>query len=1021
MNFNPYEVLNLSQNASIKEIEQARRRLARIHHPDKSKNHLDEQMKRINLAYEILTDEGHRREFLENNDTASSDFNHSTPNYSIERLPGYEFLSKEYLSSFEMWRNEPARKTYKYKFPEAFREQFEPEINLAYEEYMNKNENRYLNNKLSLQEVYLEVERFFFFKDNLDDALGEWNFFDETICRVLFSNRKKINNDTIKPSDNNYAIINLKSFSLVELKELLFALDPKKSIENNDKTKIIEILTPMLPNLTWQQTECVSGAKICFNCGTQKSFFSLFYNCIMCRERFCEECILKDNNRKLAPIGFTSGRTCSKCLNENEKWEVKRWLNKAHEHLKCGSLNKALFCFYAALQLDKGSVKTNQLGTKWMDAIENHKLKAIFLFDIIQKDFDAASNAIYLNELASCLQAMANSQSNDDDKYILNVSALKVFYLNKNPKPNKLSKLIQENIELLFQKAAIQNYEAFNSAVLKIINLINYFKLEELVELLLEKRNSVSVYAGLKVYFGQTNIESLQNDQTKASFLFAKGVFGIFLGFDDEEILIGFTNLERAYWMSLNFSFGTPELYVSVLMNAISLGIAFPFEQLFRIDDEQQRIKYFLMLLPKRDILKPRDHKLWASIKLRSKNLRPFQCYEKTIYNNYSLKLMNWDKLKSILSYIDLINGCENIFEVVFCFIHAAAWSLEAMDDKQTSANDKYAYSRLLFKCIENATHLSYMYLDTITKACVFQFLFGLAFYGNRFKIESDNKLVEKLFKFFLFGSTLLPVSNLQLILVSESTILACNARELVDCFAERVLETSQVFHPMEKFMYKYLKFERSQHSIRTSEVSSSQEDIRVDAMNWFLEKHNIDWTNVVDYIDYPLVERSREGWMLTKNKLGIVSSLGNFAKFNGFTIDTSTNEITLLLETATNPFIALFFKEEIAKFDWSDIATVLCNVEEASPSFFSLDPIDEKLELHPFQKFDYSPKHLKGSNFLHTLFHTDYLLKQFSMGIEVSCLPPFNQRAFTEIPSHLKEILKSVDQRGQRHTKVRT
>ena len=85
----------------------------------------------------------------------------------------------------------------------------------------------------------------------------------------------------------------------------------------------------------------------------------------------------------------------------------------------------------------------------------------------------------------------------------------------------------------------------------------------------------------------------------------------------------------------------------------------------------------------------------------------------------------------------------------------------------------------------------------------------------------------------------------------------------------------------------------------------------------------------------------------------------------------------------------------------------------------FSLDPPNEDQRFHPFQAFRYEPKELKGSTLLHTMFEADYLLKSFSVGTEVSAIPPFKQRPCIEglianLPQHLQKVLKPMSQRGQ-------
>ena len=117
---------------------------------------------------------------------------------------------------------------------------------------------------------------------------------------------------------------------------------------------------------------------------------------------------------------------------------------------------------------------------------------------------------------------------------------------------------------------------------------------------------------------------------------------------------------------------------------------------------------------------------------------------------------------------------------------------------------------------------------------------------------------------------------------------------------------------------------------------------------------------------------RTPDGWLIQQPTLG-----GNleYAKIAGFVVDPNATSIQLLVVPAR------LSPRRVWLFSCSDINTVLQLGKDAV--FFSLDPPNENQQFHPFQQIRY---------FSETLFETDYLLKSFSVGCEVSSVPPFKQ-----------------------------
>ena len=111
MEFDYYEILEISRNASGDEIKKAYRKLARKYHPDINKDPgAEDKFKEINAAYEILSDEKKRAQYDRHGDAMFGgqnfhDFASSSgmgnldeilKNIVILKVGFYENLHKEY-------------------------------------------------------------------------------------------------------------------------------------------------------------------------------------------------------------------------------------------------------------------------------------------------------------------------------------------------------------------------------------------------------------------------------------------------------------------------------------------------------------------------------------------------------------------------------------------------------------------------------------------------------------------------------------------------------------------------------------------------------------------------------------------------------------------------------------------------------------------------------------------------------------------------------------------------------------
>jgi hypothetical protein len=169
----------------------------------------------------------------------------------------------------------------------------------------------------------------------------------------------------------------------------------------------------------------------------------------------------------------------------------------------------------------------------------------------------------------------------------------------------------------------------------------------------------------------------------------------------------------------------------------------------------------------------------------------------------------------------------------------------------------------------------------------------------------------------------------------------------------------------------------------------------------------------------YP-VPRDAAGFYTVRRAGDVTPAVPN-AKWKcirGVTIDLHDGSISVHADTAKRGEIALTSMDDVL-----DSA----KVGKYGGAFFSLDhPQDSDAEggitmaSHPFQKMRFGPSQLRDSGLLATMFHTDYLLKMFTSGVELSSAPPFATRPLSAglisgLPPALASCIEDYSTRQKR------
>lgn len=184
----------------------------------------------------------------------------------------------------------------------------------------------------------------------------------------------------------------------------------------------------------------------------------------------------------------------------------------------------------------------------------------------------------------------------------------------------------------------------------------------------------------------------------------------------------------------------------------------------------------------------------------------------------------------------------------------------------------------------------------------------------------------------------------------------------------------------------------------------------RFEAMQQFLATRNWNFDDVEDLTCWPMLRRTDDGWLNNEEwNLYFDKSETVFKTFVGFDLNMNTGEIVFYMIPAEDDYDGLFTP--------SDVADVLEG--GISDAFFTLQDTDPQFRIHPFQEYSYHPPSLRDTDYLMTMLHADYFLKQITTGIEVSGLAPrfctrpssdgFLQRYSPELQAILRPVMERV------------
>ena len=150
-----YKILNISNNASQKEIKQSWRKLSMIHHPDRNNGVDTELYKNINAAYDILSDSEKRKQY---------DMEQSVPSFLKNNGP-FEFMNINPEDIFKIVFNNTTQIPFQQNYQTNFKKKHTTRItqtvtlkDLYNRKTFNVSINNIVNNITEVDEVTFNVD-----------------------------------------------------------------------------------------------------------------------------------------------------------------------------------------------------------------------------------------------------------------------------------------------------------------------------------------------------------------------------------------------------------------------------------------------------------------------------------------------------------------------------------------------------------------------------------------------------------------------------------------------------------------------------------------------------------------------------------------------------------------------------------------------------------------------------------------------------------------------------------------------
>ena len=797
---------------------------------------------------------------------------------------------------------------------------------------------------------------------------------------------------------------------------------------------MLQSLSAYIPFTDVQMPVAPQGnAKICSSCNS-RSLFSRFSFCQYCGKAFCPRCILKQRIYRfnLPSLQFI----CVLCSNSLCKQDAELWKEKCLSLIVANDLQSVLAAHGCMTMALCGDIDANGLLYKMakklseqnfyaflleyftnylFNCTDTESVKACVAIGSTLKNFADHPNLKYLDKL-SLLMAAKNAYACAQKTGC----SVEIPSLDRHVKDvtRKLHHAYNEEKRVYAEKATSKLENAWR--------IRNFY---DMISLLLQPDEEFGSFFDDYAMMGLKNflpmkIKYIDNmlSEDRAAILLFQGIFKLY----ENEHDTGLLDIEKAVWKGCHLEW-MPKAAIDVLLLVLTKASKVtPHENLpsnlsnlspNELFSTQKKFLTNLCLNPAR--LNAPFARNWPNLSVPGVNTRATFKYEQAALKHFNEG--KWKAQDVALAYIDFIPSCEHPAETCACFLLAGLWFLKEMESfvsvkklQNLKFNPKlYAIKQAALLCTSLAFSASQEFFHPGIQLYVarvgLQIVLRAKESAQSCFTKEDGCSLSQLLNVVIRTSQFFPFWDIPIVMACEAPLLHILTGDL---HSEFILSLQHI--PTEKYMpfkdYE-LQYQLYENDLRRLCPLDNPEEAQLQAMNSMLMEKGWSMEDVSYLLTSPLSPRTPEGWLIQGPKLGVPME---YASIEGFVLDLENPLLQLVVVKADNTNVGLISQNDLRE----------CLHLPRGPMFFSLDPPDDDHRYHPFQAFRYEPKELQGSTILHTMFETDYLLKSFSVGTEVSSVPPFKQRPCKEglvakLPQYLQNVLRPMSERGQSQSHI--